>query len=252
MTAQIRFPRFYVTNPAPCPYLPDRNERKVFTELKGPQAEQLNEALSQIGFRRSQAVAYRPSCLNCQACVSVRVVTDQFKPSTSQRRNLRRNADLVVNQCQPWATEEQFELLQRYLVHRHPEGGMALMDEMDFSEMVEQTPVSSSIVEYREPAKPNDTGRLVGVCLTDLQSDGYSMVYSFFDAEHTGRTGLGDFIILDHIRRAAEKDMQYVYLGYWIKGSRSMQYKMRYRPIEWLTQRGWEGVSEPERRKLVS
>jgi len=224
VTAQIRFPRFYVTNPAPCPYLPDRNERKVFTELKGPQAEQLNEALSQIGFRRSQAVAYRPSCLNCQACVSVRVVTDQFKPSTSQRRNLRRNADLVVNQCQPWATEEQFELLQRYLVHRHPEGGMASMDE----------------------------GRLVGVCLTDFQSDGYSMVYSFFDAEHTGRTGLGDFIILDHIRRAAEKDMQYVYLGYWIKGSRSMQYKMRYRPIEWLTQRGWEGVSEPERRKLVS
>ncbi|MGB3710793.1 MAG: arginyltransferase, partial [Erythrobacter sp.] len=111
MTAPIRFPRFFVTSPAPCPYLPGRSERKVFTELKGPHSDQLNEALGRIGFRRSQTVAYRPSCLDCQACVSVRVVADEFKPSNTQKRELKRNDDLIVTECRPWATDEQFELL---------------------------------------------------------------------------------------------------------------------------------------------
>ena len=88
MTAPVRFPRFFVTSPAPCPYLPGRSERKVFTELKGLHADQLNEALGRIGFRRSQTVAYRPSCLDCQACVSVRVVAESFEPSSTQRAQI--------------------------------------------------------------------------------------------------------------------------------------------------------------------
>ena len=116
MTAPVRFPRFFVTSPAPCPYLAGKTERKVFTELKGPHAEELNDALGRIGFRRSQTVAYRPSCLDCRACVSVRVVAREFAPSSAQRRTFRRNGDLVVGECRPWATAEQFELLQRYLV----------------------------------------------------------------------------------------------------------------------------------------
>ena len=115
MTAPVRFPRFFVTSPAPCPYLPDRSERKVFTELKGAHAESLNDALSRIGFRRSQNVAYRPSCLDCNACVSVRVVADEFEPSSTQKRNLKRNSDLVATLRRPWATPEQFDLLRAYL-----------------------------------------------------------------------------------------------------------------------------------------
>ena len=110
MTAPVRFPRFFVTSPAPCPYLPGKSERKVFTELKGPHADELNDALGRIGFRRSQTVAYRPSCIDCQACVSVRVVAGEFRPSTSQKRNLKRNGDLVSTVCRPWSTVEQFEL----------------------------------------------------------------------------------------------------------------------------------------------
>ena len=120
VTAPVRFPRFFVTSPAPRPYLAGRTERKVFTELKGPHAEALNDALGRIGFRRSQTVAYRPSCLDCQACVSVRVVAQDFEASNAQRRNMRRNEDLVVTECRPWATAEQFDLLQRYLGRRHP------------------------------------------------------------------------------------------------------------------------------------
>jgi arginine-tRNA-protein transferase len=241
-----------VTSPAPCPYLPGRSERKVFTELKGPHADQLNEALGRIGFRRSQTVAYRPSCLDCQACVSVRVVAEEFEPSATQKRNLRRNGDLVATECRPWATAEQFELLQRYLGLRHPGGGMAAMDEIDFADMVEHTPVSSYVIEYREPSEGMMPGRLVGACLTDRQGDGLSMIYSFYDPEHEARSGLGNYIILDHIRRAAAERLAYIYLGYWVEGSDRMQYKVRYRPIERLTRDGWRRIGREEHDDLIA
>ncbi|MCZ8324751.1 MAG: arginyltransferase [Sphingomonadaceae bacterium] len=252
MTAPVRFPRFFVTSPAPCPYLPGRSERKVFTELKGPHSDALNDALGRIGFRRSQTVAYRPSCVDCAACISVRVVAQEFRGSATQRRNLKRNSDLVTTFCRPWSTAEQFELLQRYLGHRHPGGGMASMDEVDFADMVEHTPVETYMVEYREPTADGRPGRLVGVCLTDRQGDGLSMIYSFYEPDHTHRSGLGNYIILDHIRRAAEEGLPYVYLGYWVDGAARMQYKVRYRPLERLTRSGWTRFSDAEQDALIA
>ncbi len=252
MTAPVRFPRFFVTSPAPCPYLPGRSERKVFTELKGPHSDQLNDALGRIGFRRSQTVAYRPSCLDCSACVSVRVVASEFRASTTQRRNLRRNSDLVATICRPWSTAEQFDLLQRYLGARHPGGGMATMDDIDYADMVEHTPVDSYVVEYRESGDGVVPGRLVGACLTDRQNDGLSMIYSFYDPDHATRTGLGNYIILDHIRRAAEEGLGYVYLGYWVEGSVRMQYKVRYRPLERLGREGWVRFGGTEQDGLIA
>ncbi len=254
MTAPVRFPRFFVTSPAPCPYLPGRSERKVFTELKGPHADALNDALGRIGFRRSQTVAYRPSCIDCAACVSVRVVAEEFSPSATQRRNLKRNSDLIATVCEPWSTGEQFELLQTYLGARHPGGGMASMDETDFADMVEHTPVTSHLIEYREAPDADGVapGRLVGACLTDRQGDGLSMIYSFYDPEHATRTGLGNYIILDHIRRAAQDGLPYVYLGYWVDGSARMQYKVRYRPLEKLGREGWQRLGDAEQQRLIN
>jgi arginyl-tRNA--protein-N-Asp/Glu arginylyltransferase len=216
----------------------------VFTELAGPHANELNDALGRIGFRRSQAVAYRPSCAGCTACQSVRVVAQGFRPRASQRKVLRRNADLDVRACRAWATEEQYALLRRYLSVRHPGGGMANMDEGDYADMVEQSPVTSFVIEYREPETEGRPGKLVGACLTDRQADGLSMIYSFFDAAHADRPGLGNFIIMDHILRARSVGLPYVYLGYWVKGSRSMAYKTRYRPIEVLGPGGWRLLPE--------
>jgi arginine-tRNA-protein transferase len=233
VSVQFRFPRFFVTTPSPCPYLPGKIERKVFTELSGPHAGELNDALGRIGFRRSQGVAYRPSCADCSACVSVRVVAGDFHPNASQRRLMRRHADLAVTACKPWTTEEQFALLRRYLSARHPSGGMSDMDEFDFADMVEQTSVETHVMEYRDPH-----GTLVGACLTDRQGDGLSMIYSFFEPEGE-RQGLGTFIILDHIARAARAGLPYVYLGYWVKGAARMQYKTRFRPLERLGPDGW-------------
>ncbi len=247
MSAPVRFPRFFLTNPAPCPYLPGRTERKVFTELNGEHADELNDALGRIGFRRSQNVAYRPSCADCRACVSVRVIAGAFRPGATQRKLIRRNEDLQVSACRPWSTSEQYELLRRYLTQRHPDGGMNEMDDMDYADMVEQTPVNSYVIEYREPGKDGLPGKLVGACLTDQQSDGLSMIYSFFDPELEDRKGLGNYIILDHIMRAREAKLTYVYLGYWVEGSARMQYKIRYRPLERLGPDGWEQFDPPER-----
>ncbi len=224
----------------------------MFTELKGPHADQLNEALGRIGFRRSQTVAYRPSCVDCQACVSVRVAAQEFAPSSTQKRNLKRNSDLIATECRPWATEEQFALLAKYLGKRHPDGGMAAMDEMDFADMVEHTPVSSYVIEYREPLANGEPGRLVGACLTDRQGDGLSMIYSFYDPEHEARSGLGNYIILDHIRRATAEGLPFVYLGYWVEGSPRMQYKVRYRPLDRLTREGWKRVGSEEQSALIA
>lgn len=240
MSAPVRFPRFFVTNPGPCPYLPGKTERKVFTELNGVHADELNDALGRIGFRRSQNVAYRPSCIDCKSCVSVRVLTNEFEPNATQRRIIKRNADLAVSACRPWSTSEQYDLLRRYLSQRHPAGGMATMDDMDYADMVEQSPVKSHVVEYRTPGRFGRLGKLVGACLTDQQGDGLSMIYSFYDAEAEGRPGLGNYIIMDHIIRAKAAGLPYVYLGYWVEGAARMQYKIRYGPMERLGPDGWE------------
>jgi arginyl-tRNA--protein-N-Asp/Glu arginylyltransferase len=239
VSAPARFPRFFVTNPGPCPYLPGKSERKVFTELNGAHADELNDALGRIGFRRSQNVAYRPSCIDCKACISVRVVADRFKPNASQRKVLKRNSDLIVSACRPWSTDEQYELLQRYLKVRHPGGGMTEMDDMDYADMVEQSPVKSYVIEYREPNEHGGPGKLVGACLTDQQGDGLSMIYSFFDPDLPHRRGLGNYIIMDHILRASRAELPYVYLGYWVKEAPRMQYKTRYQPLELLGPDGW-------------
>ena len=249
MSAPFRFPRFFVTTPAPCPYLAGKTERKVFTELNGTHAAELNDALGRIGFRRSQGVAYRPSCIDCAACISVRVVTGEFQPSATQRRMIRRHSDLEVTACKPWTTEEQYDLLRRYLRARHPGGGMVDMDESDFADMVEQSPVKTFLIEYREPSVDGRRGKLVGACLTDQQADGLSMIYSFFEPDSDQRRGLGTYIILDHILRAGRAGLPYVYLGYWVDSSPRMAYKARFRPLERLGPSGWRRF-EPDQREL--
>ncbi len=246
MSAPFRFPKFFVTNPSPCPYLPGKVERKVFTELSGRHASELNEALGRIGFRRSQSVAYRPSCIDCSACVSVRVLAAEFEPSATQRKLLRRYSDLEVTACKPWTTEEQYELLRRYLAARHPGGGMAEMDESDFADMVEQTPVRTYMIEYREPSVNGRPGKLLGACLSDQQSDGLSMIYSFFDVGPDARKGLGTFIILDHVVRAARAGSALCLSRLLGRGVvRGWPTRPSFRPLERLGRDGWRRMDQP-------
>jgi arginine-tRNA-protein transferase len=233
-----RFPQFYLTAPSPCPYLAEQLERKVFAQLSGKSARSLNEALTHAGFRRSQNIAYKPACDGCAACVSVRIAAFGFKPERWQRRILNANEDLIGEPVTNVATREQFQLLRHYLDTRHAGGGMAGMDEEDYVAMIEDSAVPTHMVEYRLKKSRAGRGRLIGAALIDVLADGLSMVYSFFDPTLPARS-LGSYMILDQIERARLRGLDYVYLGYWVKGSRKMGYKSRFQPLEALGPEGW-------------
>ena len=229
--------RFYLTAPAPCPYLPALQERKVFTSLDCHDAVALNNALTHAGFRRSQNIAYRPACEACEACLSARICAREFTHTRRWRKVLTANGDLVRARKEALVSPEQFALLQRYLDARHKEGGMAGMSFGDFASMVEDTLVHTHIVEYR-PASGPLAGKLMAAALVDVLRDGLSLVYSFFDPAFAARS-LGSFIILDHVRQAQLAQIDYVYIGYWISGSQKMAYKEAFQPLEVLRGGAW-------------
>ena len=233
-----RLPQFFLTPGGPCPYLPGRVERKVFARLSGALAQPLNEALTHSGFRRSQMIAYRPACDGCNACVSVRIVVEDFEVSRGQKRILKRNEDLLRQEVPAQATREQFALLRTYLDSRHAGGGMSDMGLFDYVAMVEETPVETHIVEYRRTREDGTQGALMGCALTDVLADGLSMVYSFYHPGEVTRS-LGTQMILDHIAAARARGLAYVYLGYWVAGSDKMDYKSRFQPLEALSADGW-------------
>ncbi|MCR8825555.1 arginyltransferase [Pseudosulfitobacter koreensis] len=233
-------PQFYVTAPQPCPYLEGRMERKLFTALQGENAGRLNDSLSHQGFRRSQNVLYRPSCTDCAACLSARINVAAFKPTKSQRRTQRRNADVSRRATSPWATEAQYDLFRHYLDSRHADGGMADMDVFEFAAMIEETPVRSRVIEYTGPDHD-----LIGTCLTDVLSDGLSMVYSFYTPDMP-RNSLGTYLILDHIEIAREAGLPYVYLGYWVPGSQKMGYKSNFSGLEIYAGGKWKKLNNPD------
>ncbi len=239
-------PQFYLTAPSPCPYLAGKEERKVFTHLVGERAGELNNILTQGGFRRSQSIAYRPACEGCRACVSVRVVAKDFRPTQSMRRILRRNADIGSEMRIAVPTSEQYSIFRAYLDSRHRDGGMADMTVLDYAMMVEDSHIETRIIEYRRHEADAESanrgnGDLVAIALTDVLGDGLSMVYSFFEPDEANRS-LGTFMVLDHIARARRMGLAYVYLGYWVRGSRKMDYKSRFLPQERLMPDGWARV----------
>lgn len=233
--------RFFLTAPSPCPYLPGREERKVFAHLPLLDGATVNNSLTQGGFRRSQNIAYRPACEQCSACVSARIPAADYSFSRSERRVLARSAGLRRHVVEAEATVEQFELLRRYLGARHPGGGMADMAWPDYVAMVEDTAVRTHVVEYRAAGEDNGPGDLIACALVDQLADGLSLVYSFYDPSR-GRSSLGSFVILDHVRRATRVGLPYVYLGYWVEGSLKMDYKVRFSPLELLRPQGWTRV----------
>ena len=216
-------------------------ERKLNTALQGESADKLNDSLSHQGFRRSQNVLYRPSCAECSACLSARIDVNAFSPSRSQRRAQSKNRDLLRRATSPWASEEQYELFRSYLDSRHADGGMADMDVFEFAAMIEETPIRSRVVEYTH----EDSGALQGVSLTDVLSDGLSMVYSFY-APNMPKRSMGTFMILDHVEIAREAGLPYVYLGYWVPGSQKMGYKAKFSGLEVYAGGQWQKMTNPE------
>ncbi|MBI1340898.1 arginyltransferase [bacterium] len=242
----VRKTKFYLTSAQPCAYLPDQLERKVFANLAVDGAVGLNDQLTRSGFRRSQTIAYRPACQACSACRSVRIAVNKFEWTRRWRRVLRQNSALERTPRHAAATREQFRLLKRYLEHRHPDGGMTEMDLRDYVGMVDASPVRSVVFEYRRASIDDaDDPPLQAVALTDVLRDGLSMVYSFFRPEDEANSP-GAFMVLDHVRFAAELGLPYVYLGYWVKASRKMGYKAQFGPLEVYADNVWRPLDPAE------
>jgi arginine-tRNA-protein transferase len=228
---------FHVLRENPCPYLPERLERKLMTRIEGEDATPFYTLLSQSGFRRSHIFAYRPACQGCSACVPVRVKVPRFRPSSTQRRLIRMNGDLTAREVAAIATDEHYRLFQSYVEARHQDGEMADMRFEDYRGMIEDTHLDTRLSEYRLPS-----GELAAVCLTDWLGDGGSAVYSFFDPELSKRS-LGTWMILDLIEAAHRRGLAHVYLGYWIDNAPKMAYKERFRPLEGLGPEGWRVIA---------
>jgi arginyl-tRNA--protein-N-Asp/Glu arginylyltransferase len=232
---------FFTTEPAPCPYLDERLERRLVTAIAGPNPERLHDQLLHAGFRRSQGYAYRPVCSGCRACVPIRIPVARFRFGRAWRRILRDNNDLVASDRRAAASQEQYALFRRYLEGRHAESGMADMTWAEFRTMVDDSPIDTRVVEWRRKTDRS----LIAASLTDHSPSGLSGVYKFFDPDEARRS-LGSLIILWHVQRAIELDLPYVYLGYWIANSPKMGYKARFQPLEHLTPSGWRPLlAEP-------
>jgi leucyl-tRNA---protein transferase len=230
--------QFYLSGPMPCPYLPGRIERKLFTHLTGSAETdtEINATLTRGGFRRSHDVVYRPACEDCNACIPVRIPIRSFLPSRSLRRVAAINRDLLTDITHDSVTEENYSLFRRYQTIRHPDGDMAGMSSTDFAAMLQEGQSSTKIIQLRLPS-----GKLVGCMMTDYFKDSLSAVYSFYDPDLNQRS-LGTQLILALIDEAARKDLAHVYLGYWIAAAHKMAYKARFRPLQALTPYGWDWV----------
>jgi len=224
---------FFRSGPTPCPYLPGRIERKLFTRIGEDDIAHFNGRLTEAGFRRSHDIVYRPVCPACQACLPVRIPVGRLTWTRSLKRVWRRNDDLRIERRDAAATAEHFALFERYQSARHGESEMARMSFADYAAMVEEGASTAALFDARDRE-----GRLIGTMLTDEIENGYSAVYSFFEP-HPADRSLGTFLILALVEEARLRGLGHVYLGYWIKASPKMAYKARFRPLEILGPQGW-------------
>jgi arginine-tRNA-protein transferase len=228
--------KFYATQPHPCSYLLDEQATTLFLDPSQPMDVEVYAQLSTLGFRRSGDHLYRPHCQTCQACIPARIPVDQFTPTRQQRKILKRNADLDVSTVTPCFTEEYYDLYLRYIETRHADGDMYPPSREQFSTFLVSELAFSRFIEFRLGSQ------LLAIAVTDVLPNGLSAVYTFFDPAHEQRS-LGRYAILWQIAEAASQGLHALYLGYWIKNCRKMNYKTQYRPIELLVNQRWTAIS---------
>ena len=224
--------RLFQTLPHACGYYADRMSQNLVIDPSSPQLDRLYEIALLRGYRRAGGHVYIPRCQDCRACVACRIPVADFIADRSQRRCLKRNAELDIEVVSAHYSEERYDLYRRYLQWRHPDGGMDDAQPEDFSRFLYTHWSPTRFIEFREH------GRLLAVAVTDFCETGISAVYTFYDPDIRER-GIGTFAILQQIEIARARGLDHVYLGFWIKGHPKMDYKKRFTPIEILRNGEW-------------
>lgn len=224
--------QYFCTADYPCSYLPDR--RAVSQVATPPQliTSEVYSDLVHCGFRRSGVFTYRPHCSDCHECIPVRLPVDRFVPNRSQRRSRQAHAGLYVSERPLAYFSEHYQLYLRYQTSRHAGGGMDQDDHEQYANFLLQSRVDSRLIEF------SDSGGLRMVSIIDVLKDGLSSVYTFYDPD-LAHASLGTYSILWQIEQCIANRLPYLYLGYWIRDSRKMSYKARFRPIEGLVGGVW-------------
>jgi len=235
MTSLARL-KFYATQPHACSYLPDEQATTLFLDPSQPMDAQVYAELSEMGFRRSGDHLYRPHCQRCSACIPARLPVNAPDLSRQQKRILKRNADLQVRCVRPAFSEELYTLYAAYIEKRHADGDMYPPSREQFNTFLVRDLPFCRFYEFRLGE------RLLAVAVTDVLPNGLSAVYTFYDPEEERRS-LGRYAILWQLGEAARLGLKAVYLGYWIKNCRKMNYKTEYRPIELLVNQRWVTLS---------
>ncbi|MBY4677859.1 arginyltransferase [Marinobacterium arenosum] len=229
----LRSINFYATPGHHCSYLPNREAKTLFVDPQAIIAKDTYSQLSELGFRRSGRHIYRPHCGECQACISVRIPCTQFRPTRSQKRILARNRDLKVRVVSPQLNREYYQLYERYIIDRHADGDMYPPSEEQFMSFLVEGDQESVFFEFRDRQN-----KLIALAVSDFLEEGLSAIYTFFEPAEYKRS-LGSYAILWQISECERLKLPYLYLGYWVKDCRKMNYKLAYRPIEMLLDNSW-------------
>lgn len=231
--------RLFATHPHTCSYLEDQVATTLFVDPDAKIDRSMYSKLSELGFRRSGQHLYRPDCGSCSACIPARIPVAYYKPNRQQRRCAKLNHDLSIRVIDDISAAEYYDLYQSYIIERHQDGDMFPPSRQQYHSFLTSEWGVTRYLEMRLGSQ------LVAIAVIDLLDNGISAVYTFFDPKLEKRS-LGTFAVMAQIDIANQYNLNYVYLGYWIKACRKMAYKSKFQPLELYRANQWQLISQQD------